>query len=75
MPYEKGIIYSQVCIDSSFTYYGVFMNFIEILITIWKLLYAFQVKNIRPLFAINLKKEKKEHLFSLQKAIFLSIDR
>lgn len=46
-------------LDSSFTYYGVFMNFIEILITIWKLLYVFQVKNIRPLFTINLKKEKK----------------
>lgn len=58
-------------LDSSFTYYGVFMNFIEILITIWKLLYVFQVKNIRPLFAINLKKEKKkEHLFSLQKKPF-----
>lgn len=61
-------------LDSSFTYYGVFMNFIEILITIWKLLYVFQVKNIRPLFAINLKKEKKKRapVFFTKKTIFLS---
>ena len=61
---EKGNIYSYACTDSSLTYYGGFMNFSEILITVWKLLYVFQVRNVSSLFVRNLKKKKKEHLYS-----------
>lgn len=62
---EKGNIYSYACTDSSLTYYGGFMNFSEILITVWKLLYVLEHRNISSLFVRKLKiKKEKEHLYS-----------